>query len=148
MPVMGISEAVSTLNNAGAVIESAVKQAIEKGAGIVLDDMRNMTPIDPASGGDHARNGLYIAYDDDGLIAHIGLPDAASASDYFWFRFLDGGTKGGEVRYWRRDKAGNRTRHVMRVPTRPALHIRERAIDGNIDEIRALVRAAIEDALS
>ena len=148
MPVTGAQEAVAKLNKIPAIVREKVEEAIKKSAGIVLEDMRRLTPRDPANPGSHAREGLTYIIDEGGLEARIGLPTKELENDYFWFRFLDGGTKGGEIRYWRRDKAGNRTRHTMNVPSRPALHIRERALDGNIEEVRRLVAEAITEGFT
>lgn len=144
--VTGAKEAVAKLNRIPLAVRERVEAALLMGGGIVLQDMRMLTPRDPANPGAHAQDGLTVLADEGGLRLRVGLPTQDLASDYFWFRFLDGGTKGGEVTYWRRGKDGRR-RFTMQVPSRPALRIRERALDGNIDEVRALVAEAIAEGL-
>lgn len=123
-----------------------VSKAVAKGAQEVLADMQMLTPYDPKNPGAHARDALTISFEKGGLVANVGLTTPELTSDYFWFRFLDGGTKGGEVTYWRRTKDGKRRQSIMRVPFRAAQHIRERALDANRDELDRLVRAALKEA--
>lgn len=147
MTVTGAKELVAKLNSIPVAVRERVEDAIFKSAGLVLEDMKRLTPYDGANPGSHARDGLTIAVMDGGLEARVGLPTKDLESDYFWFRFLDGGTKGGQVRYWRQGADGTRKRHTMTVPARPALRIRERALEGNIDEVRRLVAEAIAQGL-
>ncbi len=147
MTVTGARELVAKMNRMPQAVRERVEDAILQSAGIVLEDMKRLTPRDPVNPGAHAQDGLTIAIVEGGLEARIGLPTRDLESDYFWFRFLDGGTKGGEVNYWRRKGDGTRTRHTMTVPSRPALRIRERALEGNIDEVRRLVAEAIQQGL-
>lgn len=144
MPVTGGKEAAALLRAIPAAVELRVKFALEQAALIVLEDMRALTPRDPANPGPHARDGLTIRMAENGLRADIGLPTAGLASDYFWFRFLDGGTQGGEVTFRRR---GGVQLFTMTVPARPALRIRERALEGNLGEVDRLVRAAVAEGL-
>ena len=111
-------------------------------SGLVLQDMKNLTPRDAVNPGSHAADGLTIEYEKDGLRARIGLPTYELESKYFWFKFLDGGTAGGEVTYRK-----NGARFTMQVPARPALRIRERAKDGKIAEVERMVREAIAEGL-
>lgn len=148
MTVTGGKELIAALNRLPRIAEQAVADALLKGAGLVLQDMRTYTPRDASNPGPHVADGLTIVTSPDGLEARVGLPTQALASDYFWFRFLDSGTKGGEISYWRRSANGSRTRQTMRVPSRPALRIRERALDGNIEEVRRLVVQAIEQGIA
>lgn len=147
MGVKGGKEVAAKFSRASAAVRKRVEAALLKGAGLTLEDMKRLTPVDAANPGAHAREGLTIVVEPGGLRVHVGLPTRELASDYFWFRFLDGGTKGGEVTYWRRSKEG-RTRHTMQVPSRSALHIRAQAMDGNADEVERLVREAIQQGLN
>ena len=140
MPVEGADRVIAAFRRAPQAVRDRMKDALPDAAAPILNDMRFMTPVDPANPGPHARDGLVLIVDDDGLTVRIGLPTAALASEYFWFRFLDGGTAGGEVTYRR---AGSTTLHTMRVPARPALNIRQRALDGNLAEVERTLRAAI-----
>lgn len=144
MAVTGADRVIAAFRRAPELVRQRIQDALPRAAQPVFDDMRAFTPIDPASPGAHARDGLTMIVEDDGLKVSIGLPTVALASEYFWFRFLDGGTAGGEVSY---RKAGSATLHTMRVPSRPAFRIRERALDGNIDEVERLLRQAILDGL-
>ncbi|RCK40492.1 hypothetical protein [Thalassospira xiamenensis] len=143
MPVTGTKEVVAALQHGiPSRIRENVEEALHKAAQLVLFDMEALTPIDASNPGPHARDGLTILAGDGGLSYDIGLPTRDLAEDHFWFRFLDGGTKGGEVSYRR-----NGRRFTMRVPKRPALRILERAMDGNRDEIERLIVQAIREAL-
>ena len=144
MPVTGADRVIAAFRRAPETVRQRIKDALPDAAAPILDDMRALTPVDAANPGPHARDGLTMIVDDDGMTVRIGLPTADLASDYFWFRFLDGGTAGGEVTY---RKAGSTTPHTMQVPARPALRIRERALDGNVDEVNRMLRAAIVDGL-
>lgn len=145
MPVTGGREAAAALRALPRRVEARIAEALEQAAGIVLQDMRALTPRDAANPGAHAADGLTVVFAEQGLRAHVGLPTPELASDYFWFRFLDGGTRGGEVTYRRADAPGKL--FTMRVPARPALRIRERALDGNLAEVDRLVRQAVAQAL-
>lgn len=148
MPVTGQKEVIAKLNRLPDIVRMKAAEALSEAAGIVLQDMKVLTPRDRANPGPHAADALTIVTSPDGLEAHVGLPTADLASDYFWFRFLDSGTKGGEVRYWKRGADGSRKRHTMVVPSRPALRIRERAYEGNMDEVERLVRQAIAEGIA
>jgi len=147
MAITGKQELIAALTTRipNAVREKVV-EALERAAGLVLEDMRSFTPLDAKNPGSHARDGLTVIFSENGTRAQIGLPTKRLENDYFWFRFLDGGTKGGEVSYWRNGSAG-RKKYVMRVPARPALRIRERALDGNMDEVRRLVAEAVAEGM-
>lgn len=147
MGVKGGKEVAAKFARIPDAVRKRVEAALLKGAGLTLDEMKRLTPFDAANPGAHARDGLTIVVEKGGLRVHVGLPSRELASDYFWFRFLDGGTKGGEVTYWRRTKEG-RTRHTMNVPARAALHIREKALDGNADEVERLVREALQQGIN
>jgi hypothetical protein len=145
MPVTGGREVAAALRALPRAVEARVAEALEDAAGIVLQDMKARTPRDAANPGKHAADGLTVIFSDSGLQARIGLPTAELASQYFWFRFLDLGTAGGEVTYRRADAPGKL--FTMRVPARPALRIREVALDGNLPEVERLIRAAIAEGL-
>lgn len=157
MPVTGALEIVKKFNSIPLAVRTRVEDAIREGAVIILEDMKRLTPYDAANPGSHARDGLTVHFLEDGLEARIGLPTRDLESDYFWFRFLDGGTKGGEVYYWYGGAPANYRRmsktarlakmRKIKVPARPALRIRERALEGNIDEVRRLVAEAIAQGL-
>jgi len=142
MPVIGGREAVQKFRVIPVQVRQSVIDLMPEASGLVLQDMQNFTPRDAANPGSHAADGLTIEYEKDGLRARIGLPSYELESKYFWFRFLDGGTAGGEVTYSKNGK-----RFTMSVPARPALRIRERAKDGNIAEVERMVRQAIAEGL-
>ena len=140
MPVEGADRVIAAFRRFPQAVRDRMKDALPDAAAPILNDMRVLTPVDGNNPGPHARDGLAMIVDDDGLAVRIGLPNPQLASQYFWFRYLDGGTAGGEVTYRR---AGSTTLHTMRVPARPALNIRQRALDGNLAEIDRTLRAAI-----
>ena len=146
MAVKGADKLIATLHRFPEKVKANLVPAVHKAAQGVLADMQMLTPYDPENPGRHARDGLTISYEKDGLVARIGLVTPELTSEYFWFRFLDGGTKGGEVTYWRRTKDGKRRQSTMRVPARVAHHIRFRALDGNLDMIDRVIRQAIKKA--
>ncbi len=123
-----------------------IAEAVAKAAASLLLEMQRLTPRDAANPGRHAADGLTVQIVDGGLKAYVGLPSDALAQDYFWFRFLDGGTKGGVVQYKRAGKLGKR--YKMKVPRRRALHIRDRAVDATIDETRNVISEAVRRAIS
>lgn len=143
MPVTGTKELVAALSvRIPARIREYLEDALQRASFIVLQDMQAMTPTDGSNPGPHARDGLTVIFDEGGLKSNIGLPTNDLNEEYFWFRFLDGGTKGGEVSYTR-----NGRRHTMTVPARPAMRILERALDGNRDDIERLIADAVRKAL-
>jgi hypothetical protein len=144
MPVTGGRRTAQALRQVPQRVEARLREALEESAGLVLADMRAFTPYDADNPGPHARDGLTIRYEADRLAAHVGLPSRELAQDYFWFRFLDGGTRGGEVTVRNRRGEGF---YTMRVPARPALRIRERALEGNLPEVRRLISLAVENGL-
>ena len=145
MTVTGGRELAARLNALPAKMQDHIADAVARAAMAMLDEMRRLTPRDGANPGPHAADGLTVIYSQDGLKAFIGLPTGRLASDYFWFRFLDGGTKGGTVQYRKAGKLGKR--YVMAVPRRPALHIRDRAVDGTIDDVKQIISTAVREAL-
>lgn len=147
MTIIGAKELVAKLNRIPDEVRDRVAAALKKGAGQVLGDVVAYTPYDPTHGGSHARDGMTMRVSEDGLTIRVGLVDKKAESDYFWFRFLDGGTKGGEVNYWRRKADGSRVRQTMKVPARPALRILDRALDGNIAEVKRLVAEAVSEGI-
>lgn len=146
MAVKGANRLKAILRRFPEKVKANLIPAVQQAAQGVLADMQMLTPFDPENPGRHARDGLTISYEKEGLVAHVGLTTPELTSEYFWFRFLDGGTKGGEVTYWRRTKDGKRRQSTMRVPARMAHHIRARALDGNLDDIDRVVRQAIMKA--
>ncbi|MCA1971247.1 MAG: HK97 gp10 family phage protein [Caenispirillum sp.] len=144
MPVTGTDKILKALRDKPRVIQERVKEALEQGAQMVLEDMKALTPVDSANPGPHARDGLTITRDENGLAIHVGLPTPALATEYFWFRFLDMGTRGREVTY---RKAGSRAMHKMQVPPRQPRNIRITALDMNYYEIERLVKRAIQMGL-
>lgn len=148
MSVTGGARVAAALASLPDRLRPGLAEALRQGAVLVLSDMTALTPVDADEPGPHARDALTIAAAEDGLSVRVGLPSRELASDYFWFRFLDGGTKGGEVTARRRRPDGTVHRYTVRVPARPALMIRERALDQNIAEIRRLVADAVEEAIA
>lgn len=144
MPVRGGRQVANRLRGLPRQVNTHLQEAIEESAVLVLQDMRNFTPVDADNPGPHARDALTIRYEEDGLTAYVGLPTRDLASDYFWFRFLDGGTRGGEASY-RSRTTGKRV--TVRVPARPALEIRQRALTGNLNEIRRIINRALQNGL-
>lgn len=144
MAVKGGKEAAAKLAAIPAVVRDRIEDALREGAEAILTDMRLMTPRDSSNPGPHAADMLTMIVSDDGLKIDIGLPTNQLAQDAFWFRFLDSGTKGGQVTYRR---AGSANLHTMTVPARPALRIRDRALDGNLAEVRRLVALAIQSGI-
>lgn len=143
MPVTGAKEVVAALSiRLPARLREYVEDALKQASFLVLQDMKALTPIDGSNPGPHAADGLTVVFDDQGLRSYVGLPNSDLSEKYFWFRFLDDGTKGGEVRYRRDGQI-----RTMNVPARPAMRIRERAIDGNREEIERLIVEAINRAL-
>lgn len=148
MTVTGGAQVASALERVPALVRVRIAQAIEAGARLVLADMKVLTPRDSANPGPHAADGLTLILDEEDTRARVGLPTDDLASDYFWFRFLDGGTKGGEVTANRRGANGKRQRYTIKVPARAALRIRERALDANRDELRRLVAQAVAEGVA
>lgn len=146
MPVTGGREVAAALRRVPAAVEARVREALEDAAVLVLQDMKAMTPRDAAAPGGHVADLLTVIAEPEGLRLHLGLPSPQLASSGFWFRFLDGGTAGGEVTYRLARSPGKL--FTMRVPARPALRIRERALDGNLAEVDRLVRQAVADGLA
>lgn len=139
---MGVSGSDAVRRQLTAVsdeVKAAVRQEIRQGAEDILAEMKRLTPVDASSGGPHVRDALRIDYAADGLKAQIGLPSDAEVEAYFWFRFLNDGTKGGTVAYRRGGK-----RYAMTVPKRAALRILERAVNAKkapiISRIAALLK--------
>lgn len=143
MTVTGGKRITAALNALPARARENVEEAISKAAFMILADMKAITPRDPNSR-THAADGLTVVIADGGLSARIGLPTPDLTSDYFWFRFLDGGTRGGTFEY---RLPGSTKLHRMNSPARPALRIRERSLDGNRDDVERLIRAAITQAI-
>lgn len=146
MPVRGGEQVADRLRRAPQQARNRLEDAIRDGGELVLSDMRALTPIDADNPGPHARNGLTMRFDEQETKALVGLPTRDLASDYFWFRFLDGGTRGGTYRA-KRAVNGDMQRYDINVPSRPALNIRQRALNRNIDEITRLVSRALQNSI-
>lgn len=147
MPVSGQGALLAALRAMPDRARAEIAKAVQQGAEGVLEEMKRLTPVDPETP-KHARDGLTISYESDGQVARIGLPTNALAEEFFWWRFLDGGTKGYTAGDTRRTAKNKTTKKVRRnIPARPALRIRERALDANRDEIERLVRMALAAVL-
>lgn len=122
MPVTGGADVAAALRRMPERAKAEVKEAVRTGAGAVLADMQRLTPRsdDPP----HVRDALTVQYENDIPSARVGLPTQGLADAFSYFRVLDGGTQG-----------------------QPALRIRERALDGNRDEIERAVREAMARVL-
>lgn len=111
------------------LVEKNIKPKIEAAAQAIAQDLRDLTPDN---------TGLLESKQDykvsrDGLAARIGVRTQVRAKAVFYFKFLDGGTKG--------DPALN-------IPPMPALHIRTRAFDANRDKAVAEIRDGINQTLN
>ncbi|MBO6542293.1 MAG: hypothetical protein JJ939_12055 [Alphaproteobacteria bacterium] len=143
MPMKASVSKTGSLSGISQGIKGRVSDILEEAGALMLSDMKLLTPRDTANPGKHAVDGLTMVIEGDGLRVLVGLPNDRLASEYFWFRFLDGGTAGGTVTYRKGGK-----RFSMNVPARPALHILERAKDGRVQDVERLIRAAIAEGQS
>lgn len=142
MPVTGGDRVAAKLRAIPDLVRQRVIEAIEESAGFVLQDAKLLTPRDAVNPGAHAADGLTTIFDKGGMRALVGLPTPELRNNYFWFRFLNGGTEGGQISYRKGGK-----RFTMNVPSRPALRVLERARDGNLAAIEASVREAVAEGL-
>ncbi len=151
MGVTGDKALLAALTALPGTVRAELTREIEAAGEALREEMTRLTPRDAANPGPHAADGFRVVTDDDGLGVRVGLPTPEDVTEYFWFRFIDLGTQGGAVRYRRSVGAGHVRRprrwHIMNVPSRPALHIRARALDGMAAEIRARIGAAVARAL-
>src|SRR5690554_3798604 len=93
-------------------MRSELREAVEEGAEAILQDMIRLTPKRTSN----LARLLAKKVAPDGLTAQVGLITKKAQRDGFYFRFLDGGTKGDPDRG---------------VPPFAALHIRATAFDLN-----------------
>ena len=142
MPVRGSKAVSAALRRAGPLVRQYVGDALEDAGEGVLQDMRLLAPRDT---GVMAASLTMLRSDieTDWLRVAIGLPTDRLANDYFYARFVEFGTKGGEVTA--RSKTGRR--YKMRVPARPARPFMGPAVTMNRDDLDRDVRTAIAAAL-
>lgn len=136
--VVGYKSTAQNLKRYSKEIRPKLLQNMRTAAEFILDDMRAMTPIDRDNPDPHARDGLTILEIEGDLILRIGLPTLQLANDFFWFRFLDSGTRGGVVTYRRNGKVVE-----VNVPARVALRIMENALLKNEAIVRRLIIGAL-----
>lgn len=136
MPVTGTQKVVAAIRRIPAAVREEVEAAIVQAADLVLRDMQSLAPKDTGA----LAAALTKAIGESGLSARIGLPTDVLASDFYYARFLEFGTKGGEVSYRRR---GSPKSYVMRVPARAPRPFMGPALDLNREQIEALIRDAV-----
>ena len=124
----GMNKLRRKLRHIHELVENETGEVIEEIAEDVALDMRGLTPVDTGT----AVQQIDYKVGRDGLSAKIGIRTKARAKLAFYFRFLDGGTKGNPSR---------------NIPAMPALHIRERAFDANKEAGIRKVKAAIDRTL-
>lgn len=140
MAVTGAKEVAAALRAAPNAVREELREVIAQIAERILRDMVTFVPKDT---GELAR-ALAVAFSESGLAARVGLVTERAAADFFYARFLELGTKGGEASYRR---AGSSERHSMTVPARPATPFMQPALDLNRDDLERLVWEAIREAL-
>lgn len=116
------------LRNMPEQVEKYIRPAVETAAAEMTLDMRGLTPVDRGV----AATEIDYTVARDGLTARIGLIKQSSIRVAFYFKFLDGGTKGSPE-------------HGL--PPQPALHIRDRAFDANLPALQGDVKRGIQSAL-
>lgn len=139
MPVTGGRQTAAALNRIPQRARAEIELAIEQIADQILADMKQFAPRDTGQ----LATALTRVLENDGLKARVGLPTELLANDYFYARFIELGTKGGEVQFRR---AGSSKRHTMTVPARPARPFMEPALNINRDDLINAIRAALTRA--
>lgn len=149
------------------MVDGTVRPAMTDSAQATYADMVQLTPVDQGD----LRAALSYRVSRDGMAAQIGvaadkvdvvrrykgklkkqgalasfsaktMQNIADVQDYFYFRFLDRGTKGFSGSYIR---DGEEVK--ANIPAMPALNIRERALDANRNYIVMRLSSAINRAL-
>ena len=140
MPVTGQSALKRRLLALSPALRAQVAEAVEEAGKAVLADMKNFAPTDTGA----LRSALTLEISKGGLGVAVGFPRKGLASDFFYGRFIEYGTKGGS-RTIRRRKTGK----VVTVtwPARPARPFMKPALDVNRRNIRNAIGQAIRRAL-
>ena len=141
MPVRGAKEVATALREAPNAVRRELAAVVAEIADLILRDMVGLVRKD--TGG--LAQALDKVFSESGLSARIGLVTAKAAADFFYARFLELGTKGGEVRYRRRGQGARW--HTMQVPARPATPFMQPSLDMNRDDLERLVWEAIREGL-
>jgi len=126
--IQGVTSLRKKLRRMHQETENTIRPVLEAVANDILLDMRGLTPVDTGNVVDEMRFTISA----DGLTARIGLTTKVSARDAFYFAFLDSGTKGAPE---------------QNIPPLPALHIRDRALDGNRASALDLLKREINATL-
>ena len=136
----GVGKLRRTLRRLGPEATKDIRKPIERGADFILGDMLSLVPKDS---GDLAR-ALDRRIARDGLTARIGLVTPSKQRDLFYARFVEFGTKGGQVTARR---AGGLP-YTMNVPARPATPFMQPAFDLNraqiVRETQTAIRLVLE----
>ena len=140
MTVRGGSAVAAALRLYPARLRSRLEDAISEAAELLLADMRRRVPRDSGA----LARALVTAMSESGLAAHIGLPTRRLPSRYFYARFIEAGTKGGQVTYRRR---GSAKIHTMNVPFRAARPFMRPALDLNRAAVERMIRDAVANTI-
>lgn len=140
MTVTGGKQVTAAFRRMPARVRERVEQAIEDTADQILADMKRMAPRDTGQ----LAAALTRSIEEGGLSARVGLPTDALASDFFYARFIELGTKGGEKTY-RNRRSGKRV--SVTVPAQPARPFMAPALDINRDDLIAAIREAVRQGM-
>lgn len=140
MPVTGGSALARRIRALGPAVRLRVAEAVEESGRAVLTDMKSFVPKDTHALATH----LTVASFRKGLRVRVGLPTDGLASDHFYARFLEEGTKGGSKAI--RNRKTGKVR-VVTFRARAARPFMKPALDVNRRDIRARIGRAIRQAL-
>lgn len=138
--VVGADDLIAALRRIPQQVEASVVEALEEIAMIILREMKRDAPRGTGS----LRRAITVKFSEDGLAAYLGFPDPLLASDYFYARFVEMGTKGG-VAYYRR--AGSSKRHRIEYPPHRARPFMQPAVDRNRRRADRIMLRAISRAI-
>jgi len=140
------------LRRIAALEQSDLPKGMAEAADLVLATQQQLIPRDTGA----AAAALEARISRNGLDARIGIVGKKNQREFFYVRFLEYGTKG----YQGGKRAGNRNRRKTNksdgqnffgyypdIPARPAHPWLRPSIDMNRDDIRVIIRGAIDNTL-
>lgn len=129
-------------------VESDMRPAMQKAADLVLETQRSLIAVDTGAG----RDALTAFVSKSGLDAQIGIRGKKKNKEFYYLRFIEHGTKGskGNDRANAKNKSDGKNffGFAPDIPAHPAHPFIRPSYDVNRDEIREIIRAAIDSTLA
>lgn len=140
------------LRDVGQLEESALPAALQKAANLVLETQLQLIPRDTGAAANALKAHITKANQSSGLDARVGIVGKRNNEKFFYLRFVEYGTKGYKPKLKAQGSVlsdgENFFGKTPNIPARPAHPWLRPSIDMNRDQIREIIRRAIDQTLA